>query len=188
MGDHTIAAPCTKAVPHTLAKQKLWVRITERTVEIFHKGKRVAAHMRGSGNRRHTTIAEHMPSAHRRYAGWTPARIRSRATAVGANTEILVDVIMRNRPHPEQGFRSCIGILRLAKTYGSERLDNAAILVTSQLPLAKWHDVIGEPTFADAILDRIVHNAHRIDLVGPSMRKAIAENINANAIDHTEQK
>ena len=63
-----------------------------------------------------------------------------------------------------------------------------AILVTSQLPLAKWHDVIGEPTFADAILDRIVHNAHRIDLVGPSMRKAIAENINANAIDHTEQK
>ena len=70
------------SVPHTLAKQKLWARITERTVEIFHKGKRVAAHMRGSGNRRHTTIAEHMPSAHRRYAGWTPARIRSRATAV----------------------------------------------------------------------------------------------------------
>ena len=69
-----------------------------------------------------------------------------------------------------------------------DRYNNAAILVTSQLPLAKWHDVIGEPTFADAILDRIVHNAHRIDLVGPSMRKAIAENINANAIDHTEQK
>ena len=113
------------SVPHTLAKQKLWARITERTVEIFHKGKRVAAHMRGSGNRRHTTIAEHMPSAHRRYAGWTPARIRSRATAVGANTEILVDVIMRNRPRPEQGFRSCIGILRLAKTYGSERLEAA---------------------------------------------------------------
>ena len=85
----------------------------------------MAAHMRGSGNRRHTTIAEHMPSAHRRYAGWTPARIRSRATAVGANTEILVDVIMRNRPHPEQGFRSCIGILRLTKTYGSERLEAA---------------------------------------------------------------
>ena len=69
-----------------------------------------------------------------------------------------------------------------------DRYNNAAILVTSQLPLAKWHDVIGEPTFADAILDRIVHNAHRIDIVGPSMRKAIAENINANAIDHTEQK
>ena len=113
------------SVPHALAKQKLWARITERTVEIFHKGKRVAAHMRGSGNRRHTTVAEHMPSSHRRYAGWTPARIRSRATAVGANTEILVDVIMRNRPHPEQGFRSCIGILRLAKTYGSERLEAA---------------------------------------------------------------
>ena len=119
------SSPNSVPQPHALAKQKLWARITERTVEIFHKGKRVAAHMRGSGNRRHTTVAEHMPSSHRRYANWTPARIRSRAMAVGANTEILVDVIMRNRPHPEQGFRSCIGILRLAKTYGSERLEAA---------------------------------------------------------------
>jgi transposase len=122
---HVEVAKHYYSVPHALAKQKLWARITERTVEIFHKGKRVAAHMRGSGNRRHTTVAEHMPSSHRRYANWTPARIRSRAMAVGANTEILVDVIMRNRPHPEQGFRSCIGILRLAKTYGSERLEAA---------------------------------------------------------------
>jgi len=69
-----------------------------------------------------------------------------------------------------------------------DRYNNAAILITSQLPLAKWHDVIGEPTFADAILDRIVHNAHRIDLDGPSMRKDIAEIISTTAIDHTEQK
>ena len=69
-----------------------------------------------------------------------------------------------------------------------DRYNNAAILITSQLPLAKWHEIIGEPTFADAILDRIVHNAHRIDLDGPSMRKTIAENINANAVDHVEGK
>ncbi len=69
-----------------------------------------------------------------------------------------------------------------------DRYQNASILITSQLPVAKWHDVIGEPTFADAILDRIVHNAHRIDLDGPSMRKAIAENINANDVDRTERK
>ena len=69
-----------------------------------------------------------------------------------------------------------------------DRYQNSALLITSQLPLAKWHDIIGEPTFADAILDRIVHNAHRIVLDGPSMRKTIAENINANAVDHTEQK
>jgi len=69
-----------------------------------------------------------------------------------------------------------------------DRYHNAAILITSQLPLAKWHDVIGEPTFADAILDRIVHNAHRIDLDGPSLRKTITGNIKAKPIDHTQQK
>ena len=113
------------SVPHRLAKQKLWARVTERSVEVFHKGKRVAAHMRGSGNRRHTTVAEHMPSSHRRYANWTPDRIRSQAAANGPNTETLIDVILRAKPHPEQGFRSCIGILRLAKTHGSERLEAA---------------------------------------------------------------
>jgi transposase len=113
------------SVPHTLARQQLWVRITARTVEVFHNGKRVAAHMRGSGNRRHTTIADHMPSSHRRYAQWTPARIRRDATMAGPNTEALVDVILRAKPHPEQGFRSCIGILRLARTHGAERLETA---------------------------------------------------------------
>lgn len=113
------------SVPHALAKQKLWARITDRTVEIFHNGKRVAAHVRGSGNRRHTTTPEHMPSAHRRYANWTPERVRRHAAANGPNTETLVAVIMRTRPHPEQGFRSCIGILRLAKAHGGERLEAA---------------------------------------------------------------
>ncbi len=122
---HVEVAKHYYSVPHVLAKQKLWARITERTVEIFHKGKRVAAHMRGSGNRRHTTVAEHMPSSHRRYANWTPDRIRRDAAANGPNTGILIDVILRSKPHPEQGFRSCIGILRLAKTHGGERLEAA---------------------------------------------------------------
>jgi DNA replication protein DnaC len=69
-----------------------------------------------------------------------------------------------------------------------DRYQNAATLITSQLPLAKWHEVIGEPTFADAILDRIVHNAHRIELDGPSMRKTFSENINANDVDHPQRK
>ena len=122
---HVEVAKHYYSVPHALARQKLWARLTERTVEIFHKGKRVAAHMRGSGSRHHTTVAEHMPSSHRRYANWTPDRIRRDAAANGPNTEILIDVILRSRPHPEQGFRSCIGILRLAKTHGGERLEAA---------------------------------------------------------------
>ncbi len=122
---HVEVAKHYYSVPHALAKQKLWARITDRSVEVFHKGKRVAAHMRGSGNRRHTTVPEHMPSSHRRYANWTPHRIRRDAAANGVHTEILIDVILRSKPHPEQGFRSCIGILRLAKTHGGERLEAA---------------------------------------------------------------
>jgi transposase len=113
------------SVPHRYLGYKLWARFTDRTVEIFASGKRIACHMRGRSNRRHTTLTEHMPSAHRRYATWTPDRISRQAASVGANAKALTDIIMRERRHPEQGFRSCIGILRLAKSHGSERLEAA---------------------------------------------------------------
>ena len=113
------------SVPHSLAKQELMARITATTIEVFHGGRRVASHRRNSGNHRHTTIKEHMPASHRRYADWTPERLKRDAAKVGSNAAILVDVIMRGRPHPEQGFRACVGILRLAKTYGDERLEAA---------------------------------------------------------------
>ncbi len=123
---HVEVAKHYYSVPHRFAKQKLWARITERTVEVFHKGKRVAAHMRGSGNRRHTTVAEHMPSAHRRHASWSHQRIHRDASANGPNTKLLIEHILRSRPHPEQGFRAAIGILRLAKSYSPERLEIAS--------------------------------------------------------------
>lgn len=113
------------SVPHTLLREKVWARISERTVEVFHRGKRVAAHVRSSSNRRHTTVREHMPSSHRRYADWTPERLKRQAGEIGPNTSVLVEVILRERTHPEQGFRSCLGILRLAKTHGTERLEAA---------------------------------------------------------------
>lgn len=113
------------SVPHGLLREKLWARLTARTVEVFHRGKRVAAHRRSSSNRKHTTVREHMPSAHRRYADWTPERLRRQAGGIGPNTAALIDVIMRERRHPEQGFRASIGILRLAKTYGARRLEAA---------------------------------------------------------------
>ncbi len=113
------------SVPHTLLRQKLWARITDRTVEVFHRGKRIACHMRASSDRRHTTQPDHMPSAHRRLAQWTPQRIRLQAIAVGPDALALVDIIMRERPHPEQGFRSAIGILRLGKSHGTDRLEAA---------------------------------------------------------------
>ncbi len=113
------------SVPHQLLKQKLWVRITARTVEAYFKGKRVAAHQRTSGNHQHSTHKDHMPANHRFRADWTPERIRRQAARIGPNTEAFVEVIMRERRHPEQGYRSCLGILRLAKTFGRDRLEAA---------------------------------------------------------------
>jgi transposase len=113
------------SAPQNLLREKVWARLTARTVEVFHKGKRVAAHMRSSSNRRHTTVSEHMPDAHRRYADWTPERLSRQAGEVGPSTSALVDIILRERRHPEQGFRACIGILRLAKAHGTQRLEAA---------------------------------------------------------------
>src|SRR6201995_5582890 len=111
------------SVPHQLLREKVWARITARTIELFHRGKRVAAHVRASSNRKHTTVREHMPSSHRRYVDWTPERITRQAGEIGRNTSALVEIILRERTHPEQGFRACVGILRLVKTYGRERLE-----------------------------------------------------------------
>src|SRR6185369_594428 len=113
------------SVPHQLLREKVWARITARTIEVFHHGKRVAAHVRSSANRKHTTVREHMPSSHQRYADWTPERLRRQAGEVGRNTAALIEIILRERTHPEQGFRAGVGILRLAKSYGRERLEAA---------------------------------------------------------------
>ncbi|MEM6944427.1 MAG: IS21 family transposase [Pseudomonadota bacterium] len=113
------------SVPHRLLKTRLWARVTERTVEIFHEGQRVAAHVRTSGNRQHTTVPEHMPASHRRYAGWTPGEIRRQAERIGPSTGALVDLILRTKTHPEQGFRACLGIVRLAKPHGRDALEAA---------------------------------------------------------------
>ena len=108
-----------------LLREKMWARITARTVEVFHHGKRVAAHVRSSSNRKHTTVREHMPSSHQRYADWTPERITRQAGEIGRKTSALVEIILRERTHPEQGFRACVGIMRLVKSYGAERLEAA---------------------------------------------------------------
>jgi len=113
------------SVPHNLLRQEVEARITQKTVEIFLRGKRVASHLRSTLPHRPTTVAEHMPSSHRRYRDWTHERIRCEAAKIGPDADTLIDVILRSRPHPEQGFRSAIGILGLVKRYGSDRVDAA---------------------------------------------------------------
>jgi transposase len=114
------------SVPHRFARAEVEVRLTGRSVEIFARGERIAVHLRSSGNGKHTTVQEHMPSSHRRYANWTLDRIRTDAAAIGPSTAALCDLILEHRPHPEQGFRACLGIVRLVKPFGNARVEAAA--------------------------------------------------------------
>ena len=113
------------SVPYTLIRQELWASYTATTIEVFHRGKRVAVHRRGPPNRGHTTLPEHMPSSHRRYADWTPERIKREAAEIGPHAAVLVEIIMREKRHPEQGYRSCRGIVKLVGRFPRERVEAA---------------------------------------------------------------
>ena len=112
------------SVPHALIREQVDTRATARTIEVFHRGKRVAAHARRYGGPRHGTLPEHMPSAHRRYAEWTPERLQRRARGIGPNTEALIIAVLARRPHPEQGFRTCLGVLRLFRGIDAARAES----------------------------------------------------------------
>ena len=113
------------SVPHTLITKKIDVRITNNTIECFYKSKRVASHIRSYHKGRHSTVKEHMPRSHQKWAEWTPQRFIRWAAKIGPHTQSLIENVLNSRAHPQQGFRSCLGILRLAKSYGNDRLEAA---------------------------------------------------------------
>jgi transposase len=113
------------SVPYQLVSQELDVRMSAKTVECFAKSKRVASHLRSFRRGAHTTQGEHMPRPHREYAKWTPERLVRWAQAAGPSVAGLIATVMATRVHPQQGFRSCLGILRLSERYGGERLEAA---------------------------------------------------------------
>jgi len=113
------------SVPHALVRETVELRYTATTVEVFCRGQRVAAHRRVHRAGSFSTVPEHMPKAHRAHMEWSPTRIIGWGRSIGPKTEELVSAILDDRPHPEQGYRSCLGILRLAKQYGHERLEAA---------------------------------------------------------------
>ena len=114
------------SVPFRWLREKVDVRLTATTVEVFIKGERVAAHIRSFIPHTHSTLKEHMPAAHQKYLEWTPSRIISWAQKIGPATAQLVKTIIESRTHPEQAYRSCLGILRLEKHYPKERLEKAS--------------------------------------------------------------
>jgi transposase len=113
------------SVPHRLIGRRVDVRLTYRAVEIFQDHTRVASHVRRSQRSGHVTVNEHMPKAHQRYANMTPAHLIKMATRIGVNAATLVERVMRQRPHPEQGYRSAMGIIALARRYERDRLEAA---------------------------------------------------------------
>ena len=120
---HVEVAGFFYSVPYTLIRHQVETRWTERTVEVFHRGQRVAAHARRYGGPRHGTLPDHMPSTHRLYAEWNPERFQRQAREIGANTEALIIAVLARRPHPEQGFRTCLGILRLYRGIDAARAE-----------------------------------------------------------------
>lgn len=116
------------SVPYQYVGASVELRFTQHTLEVFLKGKRIASHHRVLNTERkggHTTLKEHMPERHKFRGEWTPERFVHWAQKSGEHTAQVVEAMLRSRPHPEQGFRACLGVMRLAKTYGEERLEAA---------------------------------------------------------------
>jgi len=114
------------SVPHQLLKKKVDVRITENIIECFHRNKPVATHRRSRRKGRYTTVKEHMPKAHQKWADWSPERFIRWASKIGPDTAKLIENVIGSRAVAQQGYRSCLGILRLAKSYGNDRLEAAS--------------------------------------------------------------
>ena len=113
------------SVPHALARRDVEVRLASTTVEIFHRHRRVAAHIRGRKKGGYTTDPGLMPAAHRAHLEWTPSRLVRWARKTGPDTAAFARKLLESRPHPEQGYRSCLGLMRLARAYPAERLEAA---------------------------------------------------------------
>lgn len=113
------------SVPHQYIKHELDLRVTRTLVQCFYKGKLIATHAR-STKKGHTTIQEHMPKRHQVYAEWTPERLLCWAAQTGEQTQKLFHAMIEARAHPQQAFRACLGVMRLGKQYGANRLEKAA--------------------------------------------------------------
>jgi transposase len=114
------------SVPYQLVHQEVEVRLSATTVEVLHRGQRIASHVRSYTQGGFTTDPIHRPKAHQEYLAWTPSRLVRWAATIGPATAALVTAILASRPHPEQGYRSCLGLLRLGKQYPPTRLEAAS--------------------------------------------------------------
>ena len=114
------------SVPYNLVHELVEVRSTPTTVELLHKGQRVASHLRARGHGQTVTNSEHRPKSHQAHLEWTPSRLVNWARSIGPATAALFERILNDKPHPEMGYRACLGLMRLAKEYSPARMEAAA--------------------------------------------------------------
>lgn len=171
------------SVPHQYRGEVVEVRATASTVEIYRKGQRVASHPRSySETKRNVTLLEHRPKSHQEYGEWSPERILSWAAKVGPATAQLADTIMGRHQHPEQGFRSCQGILRLEKKFGKERLEAAC-----QRALAiRGHSFKSVKSILDSNLENrpLPEATQQLALVHSNLRDPSEFSITPNEVHH----
>ena len=165
------------SVPHQLRGKKLDVSITSTSIAVFHKSRRVASHQRSYRKYRHTTLPEHMPKAHQKHLKWSPSRIINWAGKTGPCTQQLITEILQRRPHPEQGFRSCLGVMRLGKRYTPQRLEKACERAVA----------IGAYTFKN--VESILKNGlDRQELVTPRKKRPVVHpNIRGSRYYHQKE-
>jgi transposase len=113
------------SVPHVLVGQEVELRVTRTLLEVLHHHRRVASHARSAVRGGYTTVAEHMPASHRAHQTWSPQRLLQWAGRIGVATQNVVAHILQTKPHPEQGYRACLGMLALARKFGEPRLEGA---------------------------------------------------------------
>jgi transposase len=113
------------SVPYTLVGESVWCRATGRTIELIHLGKRITSHVRSFVKYDYSTHPEHRPASHRAHLEWTPSRLIDWGRSIGIHTAAVIDQVIRSKPHPEQGYRSALGILRLSRSAGAARLELA---------------------------------------------------------------
>lgn len=123
---HIAVAKHFYSVPYALIRETVTVRITAAMIEVLHRGKRVAAHVRRLAPGRYSTDPAHRPKSHQRHLEWTPSRLVRWGQSIGVATGAVVEHILASRPHPEQGYRACLGLLSLGRRYSRERLEAAA--------------------------------------------------------------
>ena len=128
------------SVPHALVGLALEARITSAAIELLHRGQRVASHVRNHRRGDFSTIAEHMPAAHRAHMEWTPQRLIHWGRDIGVATAAVVTRLLEERKHPEHGYRACLGLLALAKRYGKPRLEAACVLAL-QIGVCRYRHV-----------------------------------------------